>query len=141
MFGEAVSGSERIVATLPRAGYACSITFFYFISDRSTTRLDLKSSSGQVIWSSIAESGMGIWTSATIPVSSQYFTSSVGDSIQFVVTAMGANGSIALDNIAVSFCLPCDFEQPQGSFSLSLSYSNNTRVFLRTPQTMPVEVK
>jgi len=73
-------------------------------------------------------------------VSSQYFTTGTIDSVQFVVAAVGANASVAVDDMAVGFCLPCDFGQLQGSSAFNLMYSNNTRVFLRTPHVMTVLV-
>ena len=134
-------GTERIMATLPRAGYACSLSFSYYISDRTGARLDLRSSSGQLIWSSTADRGAGMgWIETNLPGSSQYFTSDIGNSIQFVAATIGANASVAVDDIAIRFCLPCAFDQLQGSSAISLVYSNNSRVFLRTPHVMPLLV-
>lgn len=134
----AVSGSERVVAFLSRAGYACGLTFSYHIT--GVGRLDLRSSSGVTIWSSSSDEGMARWVIATLPESSQYFTPHVEDAVEFVLVSTGANASIALDDIDVNFCLPCNFDSLHSSSALRLSYTNYTRVYLRTPQNMQVEV-
>ena len=143
MYGQvpAISGSETVIASLSRAGYACDLTFYYHIIGVAGARLELRSLSGHIIWSSPANVGVGRWEIVALPESSHYFTPRVDDTVEFVFVSTGANASVALDDIDVNFCLPCNFDNLHSSSALRLSFTNYSRVYLRIPQSIQVEVK
>ena len=61
--------------------------------------------------------------------------------MEFVLTTGGgSNGSVALDDVVASFCLPCDFRALEGE-RFDLTYENYSRIFLRTPHIIQIQVK
>ena len=81
-----------------------------------------------------------VWEAAGLP-HSRYLTPHIDDEVVFVLASAGNNGSLALDNIAVSFCLPCNFATLRSVNVFELSYANYSRIYLRTAQTISIMVR
>lgn len=129
--------SEGVVVSYPRAGYSCGLTFSYYLTGGGGVSLILRTSSGTVLWTSPSTSAA--WEVVGLS-DSQYLTSGVDEGVEFALTSVEGNGSVALDNVVLNFCLPCDFGGLETSDMLELSYDNSSRIYLRTPQTIHIEV-
>lgn len=136
-FAQVSSELERVIMSYPRAGYSCGLTFSYHLTGEGVN-LVLRTSLGTILWLS-SPAASAAWEVVGIS-ESQYLTPQVDEGVELVLLSTGANGSVALDNIDVNFCLPCNFETLQISSGFDLSYDNYSRVFLRTPYTMQVQV-
>lgn len=137
VFAQVSSELERVIMSYPRAGYSCGLTFSYHLTGEGVN-LVLRTSLGTILWLSLPAASAA-WEVVGIS-ESQYLTPQVDEGVELVLLSTGANGSVALDNIDVNFCLPCNFETLQISSGFDLSYDNYSRVFLRTPYTMQVQV-
>lgn len=120
-----------------RAGYSCGLTFSYYVTEGGT--LLLRTSSGSVLWSSPPLGASPAWEVVGL-TDSRYLTSVVQEGLEFVLTTT-ESGSVALDDVSVNFCLPCNFNALDSRSSFELSYDNYSRVYLRTPHTMEIQVR
>ena len=124
------------------AGYVCGFSVSYWLSGNDS-RLYLRSSSGMTVWST---NGMGHDNIETRPSDSwvyvnttqdQYVTSDLDDQLQFVLVSGGA---VAIDDITLKFCLPCDFDTLRNEDMFSVSYSEYNELHLRTMYTLTLQV-
>ena len=120
-----------------RAGYLCDLAFSYQLVGEGEVNLRLQTSSSVIVWST--NTARSSWEAVGLQ-DSHYLTSHVDERIEFVLTSDGASASVALDNMDLTFCLPCDLGALQTGMGFKLNYDNYTRIYLRTPQTMNIEV-
>ena len=154
--------SESVIMSHASAGYVCGYSFHYQLF--GDAELTLHTSSGEPVWSS-GRGDVSEWT-AISSSSVQFITGSLDDGLQFVLVSYDTQAQVALDNIKLDFCLPCDFDslevegkhtwQVHGmhisqvvmtstSFhffaeNFYLTYQNYSQIYLRTSQTLSVEV-
>lgn len=132
--------SDHVVVSYPKAGYSCGITFSYYLTGGGGVTLSLRTSGGVVLWSASSPADdTPTWVGAGI-TSTRYLTSDVREGVEFVLTSStaGGSGSVALDDVTINFCLPCDFNALESGFELS--YSNYSKVYLRTPLAIQIQV-
>lgn len=143
MYAQVSPNSEEVVMSYSKAGYLCGLTFSYHLAGGEGVSLVLRTSSGTVLWSSPPRSAesSSAWEVSGLTDSS-YLTAHVEEGVEFVLvsTSAGTNGSVALDDIGVNFCLPCNFGILGSGSAFDLSYKNYSRVYLRTPQSMQIQV-
>ncbi len=138
VYAQASSMSDTVIVTYSKAGYSCGMTFSYYLTGEEGVRLILRTSSGAVVWSS--PPGLtSRWETAGVP-DSQYLTSNVNETIEFVLASDRGNASAALDNVNIDFCLPCNFEMLQSDSAFNLNYINYSRINLRTQMAIQIEV-
>ena len=72
VFAELSGVSERVLVTLPRAGYACGLTFSYLLTGGGGVSAMLRTASGRVLWSS-PPAASAVWEAVGLP-DSRYLT-------------------------------------------------------------------
>ena len=103
--------------------------------------------SGREVWSSLDETTpttLGTWESVNLMRAQYYLTSQFEEMLEIILVSTDDNSSAAVtgavDRVGVQFCLPCDFEELQNATLFSLSYVNQTRIYLRQPMNLTVQV-
>ena len=131
--------------TYNQAGYICGFSFSYFLSEGA--EIIIRSNpSGREVWSSIGEaSPTGSWQSVNYTMAQHYLTSYFEEAIKIVLIRIGGQSSAtviagAVDNLNVKFCLPCNFEDLLNATQFALSYTGHTRIYLRQPQNLTIQV-
>ena len=142
------SSSEAILMTYPRAGYICGFSLSYFLG--SGASLVVRSNpSRREVWSSLDEAtptSTESWETVNLTRAQYYLTSQFDETLEIVLIASGdRNSSLviagAVDNVNVQFCLPCNFEHLQLNVTqFVLNYKNQTRIYLRQPQNLTIQV-
>lgn len=133
--------------TYPQAGYICGFSLSYFLS--SGAALVVRSNpSRREVWSSLNETTpttTGSWETVNMTRAQNYLTSQFDETLDIVLIPSGDHNSSlaivgAVDNVDVRFCLPCNFEYLQNVTQFMLNYKNQTRIYLRQPQNLTIQV-
>ena len=139
------SNNESTLMTYNQAGYICGFSFSYFLSEGAgiVVRSD---PSGREVWSSVGEAQpTGSWQSVNYTSAQHYLTSYFEEMLEIVlIRTSGQNpGRViigAVDNLNVEFCLPCNFEDLLNATQFTLNYASHTRIYLRQPQNLTIQV-
>lgn len=132
--------------TYHQAGYICGFSLSYYLIDGAG--LAIRSSpSGREVWSSLGEAlPTGSWVAVNFTTAQHYLTSSFEEMLEIVLIPVGIRNIStivvgAVDNMNIKFCLPCNFEGLDNETQFTLSYANQTRIYLRQPQNLSIQVR
>ena len=131
--------------TYNQAGYICGFSFSYFLSEGAGIVIRSNPSRREV-WSSTGEAPpTGSWQFVNFTRAQRYLTSYFEEMLEIVLIPIGSRNAStiiagAVDNLNVKFCLPCNFEDLQNATQFALNYANQTKIYLRQPQNLTIQV-
>ena len=133
-----------------QAGYICGFSFSYYLNQGAD--LVVRSNpSRKEVWSTVDEvpPTTGRWNSVNYMKAQRYFTSDFEETLDIVLKAAAPGGGPnsthfltgAVDNLNVSFCLPCNFEGLKNETQFTLSYDSQIRIYLRETRNLTIQVQ
>jgi hypothetical protein len=133
--------ASRPLLQFPTTSYICSLSFYYQLDDSLSLILESNNENESFIWVSSTGNGPALqWNYVEIQLEDFPLTLS-GNPLQFTADVVGNPtivSFVAVDNVTVNFCLPCNYSN-FSSNDMKMLYRNESVLYIREDNILTIQ--